>query len=122
MTPGTTQGWPPFDGERGLGMEKGEGVPWRSAKGTPWEEQPQGRANASERVSGFGVSQVSHNPSYLNTGLCFLKHFHALISLDSQNSLMRWVGQELFSHLKDEEPEGRKHFATWSRSHGGISG
>ena len=25
MTPGTTQGWPPFDGERRLGMEKGEG-------------------------------------------------------------------------------------------------
>ena len=70
----------------GAGEEIGEGLPWRSAKGMWWKEKPQGRVSASEGVSGFRVSQAPHNPSYLDIGLCFLKHLHALIALGSQNT------------------------------------
>lgn len=71
-----------------------------------------GKASASEGVSGFGVSQVPHDSSYLNRGLYILNHSHALISLDSQYSLIKLEGQNCYSHLKDEKPEGQKHFTT----------
>lgn len=56
-----------------------------------------GRASASEGVSGFGVSQVPHDSSYLNRGLYILNHSHALISLDSQYSLIKGRAELLFS-------------------------
>lgn len=47
---------------------------------------------------------------------------HALISLDSQIGLMRWVGQELLFPSERWRTQGSKHSVTWSRSHERISG
>lgn len=76
---------------RGAGARCGErrGVPEGSAKGTGWEEKSGGSADASEGGCGFRVSL-----SYLNRSLCLSKP-HALILLESPNSLLRGVGQAL---------------------------
>lgn len=70
------------------------GWEWESRGGAMghimWQEdKPWGRPHASKAVSGFEVSSAPYHLSHLNRGFCFLKHFHALISLDSQSSLMR---------------------------------